>query len=77
MEKNVMLSLSKHLYRASNSFTIAIEMLRQAQHDRSIKIVLLALLLLASAAHAQTTVPAAASSAPAAAQPVAPVQPVP
>ena len=28
-----MLSLPKHLYRVSNSFTIAVEMLRQAQHD--------------------------------------------
>ena len=36
-----------------------------------------ALLLLATAAHAQTTVPAAASPAPAARQPVAPVQPAP
>ena len=31
-----MLSLSKHLYRASNSVTMAVEMLRQAQYDRSI-----------------------------------------
>jgi hypothetical protein len=30
-----MLSLSKHLYRQSKSYTMAVEMLRQAQHDCS------------------------------------------
>ena len=76
MNKNVMLSLSKYLYCVSNLFTATAEMLRRTQRDRSFKIGLFALTI-ASTAHAQTTVPAAASTAPAAKQPVAPVQAVP
>jgi hypothetical protein len=78
-KQNVMLSLSKHLYRATNLtdwISCAVEMLRQAQHDRSIRWSF-CLFFLTAAAHAQVTVPSAASTAPAAAQPVAPVQPAP
>ena len=74
-KQNVMLRLSKHLYRVTQLVTCAGEMLRQAQHDCSAKAVMLVLLLLASTARAQTTVPSAASAAPAARQTVAPVQP--
>jgi hypothetical protein len=35
VKKTVMLSLSKHPYRASNSFTIAVEMLRLRSAWRS------------------------------------------
>ena len=78
-KQNVMLSLSKHLYRATNPLdwiATAGEMLRQAQNDRSFRWILF-LCLLATTAHAQVTVPTAASSAPAAQQAVAPVQAAP
>ena len=58
---NVMLSAAKHLCRASHPFTIAVEMLRQAEHDvllfRSIlmrQVLLLFLSILPFLTHAQT-----------------------
>lgn len=76
-KQHVTLSLSKHLYRVTNPsdwVTNAVEILRQAQHDRFFLICFGSILLTASA-QAQVTVPSAASSAPAAKQTVSPVQP--
>ena len=73
-KKNVMQSAAKHLYRATRLVTCAAKVLRQAQHDRSVRGGMLVLFLLASTARAQTTVPSAASAAAAAKQAVAPVQ---